>query len=132
MTPYSFIGLPEKIQIQFNPFIKERYMPVKEHVIAIQTIIAAHYNIPTHKYMQRSRKREMVTCRQILFYFLDMYRFGYTKSKIAEVLLYDHATMLHAVKRIEGFVEVDKIIRQDCVEIEKKIKEYLINTNYDL
>lgn len=75
----------------------------------------------------RCRQRELVEARQISMYFIKKY----TLMSLASIgALYkdkngkkkDHATVLHAVRTISGYLENDKRVIDLCVKIDLRIK----------
>jgi chromosomal replication initiation ATPase DnaA len=67
-----------------------------------------------------SRKREIVQCRQLVYYFAH----DYTDKSLANIGAYfnqDHATVLHGINSIAGLKENNKHIKQDVEEIKDKL-----------
>lgn len=70
----------------------------------------------------KTRKREIVTCRQMTYLFLSLY-FGYSLTYLGRLFNQDHATVVHAKKNILDLIESSKEIRSYYEQINKKIYE---------
>ena len=70
----------------------------------------------------KTRKREIVVCRQMVYYFLSIY-FDYSLAFIGRLFKQDHATVIHAKKTIMNLVHTDRNIRQSYETIKKMIYE---------
>lgn len=58
----------------------------------------------------KSRKREEVTKRQVLAYFLtEKYGFGY--NEIGKIINYDHATVIHSRQLIRDLIKIDHSVK---------------------
>lgn len=75
----------------------------------------------------KNRRRHLVEARQISMYFLKKYTL-LSLSSIGAIFVEkdgkkkDHATVLHAVKTISGYLENDKRVIDLCTDIDIKIK----------
>jgi hypothetical protein len=73
---------------------------------------------PEHLYLTRKIKpRELVTIRQIIFYFLRKYTKLSHKS-IGAIYDKDHATSIHSVNVIHDLLKTDKMVQFYCNKIE--------------
>jgi chromosomal replication initiator protein len=70
----------------------------------------------------KTRKREIVVCRQMVYYFLSIY-FDYSLAFIGRLFKQDHATVIHAKKTIMNLVHTDRNIRRSYETIKKMIYE---------
>jgi chromosomal replication initiator protein len=70
----------------------------------------------------KTRKREIVVCRQMVYYFLSIY-FDYSLAFIGRLFKQDHATVIHAKKTIMNLVHTNKEIRRSYETIKKMIYE---------
>jgi hypothetical protein len=80
-----------------------------------------------------SRKHEFVKVRQVCMYMIrKTLKIGFTKIGIE--FNKDHATIIHAVKKIEGFLEYDKELQKEINDLDKilKLKSNANINNIDL
>ena len=99
---------------------KKRLLP-KNQVIKI---ICEVMDIKPEVISLKTRKREIVICRQMVYYFLSTY-YDYSYAFIGRLYRQDHATVIHAKKTIESLIETNREIRQ-CY---KSIKEQIYETD---
>lgn len=88
-------------------------------------------NIVTNKLgvnvLTRSRKKEIVEAKQIIIYLLRKYT-GLSLKNITEyVYLTDHATVIHHLNVLEGFLEHDERLQSLMQYFEEKVIEYYQN-----
>lgn len=88
----------------------------------IQKVICDHFDLPVDKINSNTRRREVVTARQLAMYFAKKH----TKASLASIGNQcgkrDHATVLHAYKTVNNLLETDKNFKLMVEELEKKIK----------
>ena len=92
----------------------------------IKKEVSAMTNIPIEVMMDKSRKREIVTARQLSMKFAKVY----TKSSLATIGAHnggkDHATVLHACKTIDSLVDTkDPEVISLYYPLDKKFKKML-------
>lgn len=89
---------------------------------AIESIVCDFYNIKSELIHSASRKRQIVQARQVTMYLSK----AYTEMSLAQIGSLigkkNHATVLHACRTVKEQMEVDKVFREEIVEIEKKLK----------
>jgi hypothetical protein len=87
----------------------------------IKKIVAGYYSVPHNFHVQKSRKRELVFARQVSMYLM----YNNSKASYEKVGHFfggkDHATVLHAVKTINGYIEVDSKIASQVKELQQVI-----------
>ena len=87
----------------------------------IQKVVCDYFNIPIETMKSKTRKREIVQCRQLAMYFSKQM----TKNSLAMIGKYcgnkDHATVLHACKTVNNLSDTDKRFKGYISEIEKKL-----------
>ncbi len=82
----------------------------------VKSVVASYFNIPVKELSGTSRKQEIVYARSITIYLLRT-KYNIGLKKIGEYLgNRDHATVSHAIDKIEDGIKDDDYIRQD-VEI---------------
>jgi len=74
--------------------------------------IENHYGITLEEMKDRSRRSEVVNVRQALMYCLKE-KTPMGLSQIGKILGFDHATVLHAHRKISGLIEVNDIIAME-------------------
>jgi chromosomal replication initiator protein len=90
----------------------------------IMKTISTYYNIDVEVIKSKTRKREIVQCRHIFYYFSKRL----TRHPLASIGDYsakgwkgDHATAIHGIKAAKMLIETDKYYRNDVANIEKLI-----------
>lgn len=87
----------------------------------IEKIVCDYFNIRVFRIKLKTRKREIVKCRQISYYFSRKY----TKESFNQIAFIiagqDHATALSSKKRVENDCLTDKKLRKHL-----KLIDYLI------
>ena len=87
----------------------------------IQKIVCDYFDIPIEIMKSKTRKREIVQCRQLAMYFSKQM----TKNSLAMIGKHcgnkDHATVLHACKTVNNLADTDKRFKGYISDIEKKL-----------
>ena len=87
----------------------------------IQKVICDYFDIPIETMKSKTRKREIVQCRQLAMYFSKQM----TKNSLAMIGKHcgnkDHATVLHACKTVNNLADTDKRFKGYLLDIEKKL-----------
>jgi len=77
--------------------------------------------------MIKTRRREVVQARQICMYFARLMT-NCSTSKIGETFgMKDHATVLHADKVTQGYIDVDRKFRGHIFEMKLALENYITN-----
>ena len=86
----------------------------------IQKVVCDYFDIPIDVMKSKTRKREIVQCRQLSMYFAKQM----TKSSLAMIGKHcgnkDHATVLHACRTVENLADTDKQFRKYIDDLGKK------------
>ncbi|MFV0471876.1 MAG: chromosomal replication initiator protein DnaA [Paludibacteraceae bacterium] len=89
----------------------------------IRQVVCDYFKLSIDAISTKSRKMEVVQARQIAMFFSKQL----TKNSLSTIGKYigqrDHATVLHACKKVEDLMETDKYFRQNVLEIEEKLKK---------
>ncbi|VBB48151.1 Chromosomal replication initiator protein DnaA [uncultured Paludibacter sp.] len=89
----------------------------------IRQVVCDYFKLSVESISTKSRKLEVVQARQIAMYFSKRL----TKNSLSAIGSYigqrDHATVLHACKKVEDLMDTDKFFRQNVMEIEEKLKK---------
>ena len=87
----------------------------------IQKVVCDYFDIPIDIMKSKTRKREIVQCRQLAMYFSKQM----TKNSLAMIGKHcgnkDHATVLHACKTVNNLADTDKQFKGYISDIEKKL-----------
>ena len=87
----------------------------------IQKVVCDYFDIPIDIMKSKTRKREIVQCRQLSMFFAKQM----TKSSLAMIGKHcgnkDHATVLHACRTVNNLAETDKHFRTYLADLEKKL-----------
>jgi len=87
----------------------------------IQKVVCDYFDIPIEIMKSKTRKREIVQCRQLAMFFSKQM----TKNSLAMIGKYcgnkDHATVLHACKTVNNLADTDKRFKGYILDIEKKL-----------
>ncbi|MBR3951051.1 MAG: chromosomal replication initiator protein DnaA [Bacteroidaceae bacterium] len=112
------------ITIDLAEQVVARSVKMVKKQITIDTVrnaVCTYYNMKPETLVTRSRKREIVVARQVAM-FLTKKHTSMALAGIGSLLgRYDHATVLHACKTIEGQMQVDKELQKSLNEIEKML-----------
>lgn len=74
---------------------------------------------------QKTRVRHICEARQVTYYFLKKYS-DMSLSSIAKLFNQNHATVLHAIKKISDLVLFDKKIRDEVSELNQIIRRSVV------
>lgn len=97
--------------------------PKKEITIeAIQKKVCDYYKLPLDTILTKSRKREVVQARQVAMYFSK----NFTPASLSTIGMKngnrDHATVLHACKTVNNFLDTDRDFKRQIIELEQLIQ----------
>lgn len=113
------------VDINLAEKVISRIVNISPKVLTVEHIrdtVCEYYKLSVEAISTRSRKLEVVQARQIAMYFSKML----TKSSLSTIGLHigkrDHATVLHACKKVEDLIETDKHFRKDVESIEEKLR----------
>lgn len=93
----------------------------------IQKAVSEYFDVAIDDMKAKTRKKEIVTARQVAMYLSKQY----TTHTLKSIGLYfgkrDHTTVLHAVKTVEDLMDVDVNFRGSVEGMKKKLKMSKIN-----
>lgn len=71
-------------------------------------VVAPKFDTNTHDVMSRSRRRERIDARQMVFYYLNQRKqWGPTKTARAFPIDFDHSTVIHGCKAVQNMLDTD-------------------------
>lgn len=99
----------------------------------IKSIVANYHKISEIELSLKTKKREIIECRQIAIYFYKKYT-ALSLNQISNEFTdlghkFDHATIHAANNTVKNFIETDKIFRHKINEIEEQVKKYYLRNN---
>ena len=87
----------------------------------IQNLVASHFNLNIHELLSPRRSRSLARPRQIAMYLAKQYTTNSLPDIGRKFSNRDHTTVIHAVKKIYELIKKDNEIRQNVIEIKKKL-----------
>ena len=100
-------------------FINQTNKPI--NIDTIQNIVAAHFNLNIHEMLSARRSRSLARPRQIAMYLAKQYTTNSLPDIGRKFSNRDHTTVIHAVKKIDELINKDNEIKQNIIEIKKKL-----------
>ena len=114
------------IDINLAEKVISRIVNITPKVMTVEHIrdtVCDYFKLSLDAISTKSRKMEVVQARQIAMYFSKML----TKNSLSSIGMHigkrDHATVLHACKKVEDLIETDKHFRKDVEEIEERLRK---------
>ncbi|XWN35023.1 MAG: chromosomal replication initiator protein DnaA [Roseivirga sp.] len=88
----------------------------------IQKTVASHYNISLEDLKSKSRKRELVTARQVAMFFVKKY----TSHSLKSIGYYfggrDHSTVIHALQAVNDMLDTEPHFKLSFTDLQRKIR----------
>ncbi|MEM9416801.1 MAG: chromosomal replication initiator protein DnaA [Bacteroidota bacterium] len=88
----------------------------------IQKTVAGHFNVSVESLKSKSRKRELVTARQVAMYFIKKY----TSHSLKSIGQYfggrDHSTVSHALQAIDDLLDTEPHFKRSFEDLQRKVK----------
>lgn len=101
----------------------------KAHMRLIAKLVCEHVSLPINKLFANTRIKPIVSARQIFFYFCSQYLDDVAKSSLSHApqlwnsdRVYNHATVLHAIKQTENYIFSDVRFKQDMEKLRCEIE----------
>ena len=91
------------------------------NIEAIQNIVATHFNLNLQEMLSPRRSRSLARPRQIAMYLAKQYTTNSLPDIGRRFSNRDHTTVIHAVKKIDELIKKDNEIKQDIIEIKKRL-----------
>lgn len=94
-------------------------------ITKIISTVCYFYGIDQKVLNGKTRKREIVWCRQLSMYFAKKY----TKLSLSdigrEIGKKDHATVLHACKTVNNIIDTERDVKIEFMQLDKQLSEFL-------
>tara|TARA_B100000029_G_scaffold511463_1_gene605559 strand:+ start:537 stop:1925 length:1389 start_codon:yes stop_codon:yes gene_type:complete len=100
-------------------FINSNVKPV--NVELIQNLVASHFNLNIHELLSPRRSRILARPRQIAMYLSKQYTTNSLPDIGRKFSNRDHTTVIHAVRKIDELIKKDNEIKQNVIDIKKKL-----------
>ncbi|MEL6539485.1 MAG: chromosomal replication initiator protein DnaA [Bacteroidota bacterium] len=88
----------------------------------IQKAVASHYHVSLEQLKSKSRKRELVTARQVGMYLAKRH----TNHSLKSIGQYfggrDHSTVIYALQTVNDLLDIDQPFRSSFEDLQQKIK----------
>jgi len=91
------------------------------NVETIQNLVASHFNINIQEMLSPRRSRALARPRQIAMYLVKQHTTNSLPDIGRKFSNRDHTTVIHAVKKIDELIKKDNEIRQNIIDIKKKL-----------
>ena len=88
----------------------------------IQKTVAEHFGISLELMKAKTRKKEVVTARQVAMYFAKEFTSHSLKSIGYHFGGRDHSTVIHSVQTVSDLIDTDKKFKASIQELQKKFK----------
>lgn len=86
----------------------------------IKRIVSDYYKLPYEVYLDKGRTREIINVKHSAIYFC-VKNLKVTKEWLGSQFGMDHATIIHATKKIDGLLSWDKILSKEFEDIQNII-----------
>ena len=87
----------------------------------IQNLVATHFNLSINELLSSRRSRSLARPRQIAMYLSKQHTTKSLPDIGRKFSNRDHTTVIHAVKKIDELIKKDSEIRQNIIELKKKL-----------
>ena len=91
------------------------------NVEVIQNTVASYFNLSVQEMLSARRSRSLARPRQIAMYLVKQYTTNSLPDIGRKFSNRDHTTVIHAVKKIDELIKKDSEIKQNIIEIKKKL-----------
>ena len=91
------------------------------NVELIQNLVASHFNLNIQELLSPRRSRSLARPRQIAMYLAKQHTTNSLPDIGRKFSNRDHTTVIHAVKKIEELIKKDNDIKQNVLELKKKL-----------
>ena len=92
------------------------------NVESIQNAVASYFNLSMQEMLSQRRSRSLARPRQIAMYLSKQYTTNSLPDIGRKFSNRDHTTVIHAVKKIHELIYNDNEVKQNIIEIKKKLQ----------
>src|SRR5690554_3270239 len=114
----------KEITIELARKIVDNYVKHTKREVSIdyiQKVVSDYFQMDVDTLQSKTRKRHIVQARQIAMYFAKKYTKASLASIGSQIGQRDHATVLHACKKVNNLSSTDKKIRKYLKNLNKKL-----------
>ena len=101
---------------------------VSVNPVSVLTIVKENFGVDVNV---KTRKREYARAREVASYLLKKYTLLSLKEIAEHIGLKDHTSALYHIKKVSGFLEIDKEFKLMMDELENKLTTYHDYINAD-
>ena len=101
---------------------------VSVNPVTVLTVIKEHFGVDVNV---KTRKREWARAREVASYLLKKYTLLSLKEIAEHVGLNDHTSSLYHIRKVSGFLEIDKEFKLMMDQLENKLTTYHDYINAD-
>ena len=101
---------------------------VSVNPITVLTIVKEHFGVDVNV---KTRKRTYARAREVASYLLKKYTLLTLKEIAEHIGLKDHTSALYHIRKVSGFLEIDKEFKSMMDELENKLTTYHDYINAD-
>ena len=91
------------------------------NIESIQNTVASYFNLSMQEMLSQRRSRSLARPRQIAMYLSKQYTTNSLPDIGRKFSNRDHTTVIHAVKKIQELIDKDNEVKQNIIEIKKKL-----------
>lgn len=117
----------QEISLELAEKIVRKFVKNSNREITIdqtQKIVAEYFNVDIAKLKDKTRKREIVTARQVAMYFCKHFTKHSLKSIGSHFGGRDHSTVIHAINTVENLMSWDRDYKKGVEEVRKTIQKF--------
>jgi len=111
-SAYAMPGLKGRVEL-----IKKSGLDFVKHIVYE---VCQYYAIKEELLYSKTRKHEIVLCRQIVC-FISRQLTSLTLKSIGGHFYQDHTSCIHAIKTIKDLIDTDSKIKEDISNIKKRL-----------
>ena len=114
-----------KVDMRLAERVIKRAVKVDDKPLTIDDIldsVCSHYNVTPSAVSSKSRKRDLVTARQVSMYLAQKYT-RMTAGRIGKLIGgRDHSTVIHSTTQVEQRLQTDAAFKAEMLSIENSFK----------
>ena len=92
----------------------------------IEKVVCDFYEVDPLRLFRKGRKRDVVEARQAFAYLAYSMNKNLGYESLGKYMDFNHATVLHSCKKVEGYMEVDKFYRTEITDLYKECLKYSV------
>lgn len=102
--------------------------------VEILNCVCKFYHLDKSVIFKKTRKRHICFARQVFFHFCRKYtpfsfeNIGLMATDNGTEENYNHATVLHADKKVKGLLDVDRKFKKEYMELDKRLVDVYIKS----